>query len=157
MRAIYPDGYGALGESWVNEYHGSVGLKYKDETIGLIDLSGTYGRFDQTLGTNIGINAALGVNSPIGLRTGGYASEMHDFALRWSRSFDFGVLAAPLNVAAGVWYRDEHYQILSGQPESYATGGLILDGPNKGKLAPSAGGSRLRTLSEPIAVQVGSG
>lgn len=140
VRAIYPDGYGARSQSTVNDHHGVLGLRYDDEVVGGFDVSAAFGLYDQQLDNDIGVNAGLGLNSPIGYHHGGYRNSQYGFDLSWRRSFGGEVFRNPFEVAAGANLRYERYEIQAGEPASYQKGEVILDGPNAGNLAPSAGG-----------------
>lgn len=140
VRAITPNGYQGDSDSTVNDYTGAIGARYDGGSLGKFDLSGNYGVYDQSLYQANAENAALGLATPIGFYLGAYVNTEANVDLTWKRSIAFTPGWNPLDLAAGISYRNEKYQQKLGEYASYATGGVVLDGPDAGKLAPSGGG-----------------
>ncbi|MGC8519560.1 MAG: TonB-dependent receptor plug domain-containing protein [Steroidobacteraceae bacterium] len=90
------------------------------------DLSSTYGRdrfVAETLhSANAALYAATGHPTPLNYYDGDLQATQWTSNLDVDRDFAIG-LAAPLNVAAGVQYRDDGYGIGAGMPISYLDGG----------------------------------
>ncbi|WP_293977063.1 TonB-dependent receptor [Sphingomonas sp.] len=101
------------------------------------DLSTTYGNDKVNVAVENTANASLYSNSSTATRAGTTPRDFHagDFiASQWTtnldltRAFDIG-LAEPVNVAAGIEYRREIYEIVAGDPTSYyGTGSQSFQG-----------------------------
>jgi iron complex outermembrane receptor protein len=91
------------------------------------DLSTTYGKDHADVNVLASVNGSLYKNSSTATTKGESPRTFHDgdfFASQWTTTFDvtheFNVgLAGPLNVASGVEYRKEMYEIRAGDPTSY--------------------------------------
>jgi len=68
------------------------------------------------------INPSLGALSPTSFRPGTLTQEETSLNLDFVRPFDVGTLASPLNVAFGLEYRDETYEIGAGDRASIEAG-----------------------------------
>lgn len=141
VRAITPDGYQAQANSLVNDYTGALGLRYDGGDAGNFDLSGNYGVYNQSLHQINSENAALGLATPRNFYLGSYINTEANVDLTWTKPVFLSQGLGTLDLSGGLSYRHENYQQLAGEYASYATGGRILDGPNAGNLAPSAGGT----------------
>jgi len=122
---IYPLGFLPLIEPDVEDYSATAGVR--GVVSGFFwDASAQYGhnRFDFNLRNTL--NTSLGPNIPPN-QTTFYAGSLefnHFLAnLDLTREFDVG-LAGPLNVAGGLEYRNENFQQLAGEPNSYRDGGF---------------------------------
>ncbi len=78
----------------------------------------------------------MGTASPTSFDDGSLKVLQSTTNIDFVRQYDIGT-AQPLNVAAGLEFRWENYQLVPGEPDSYEDGKVpILDGANKGKPAP---------------------
>ncbi|MDQ5873347.1 MAG: TonB-dependent receptor, partial [Acidobacteriota bacterium] len=119
---IYPLGFLPLIEPTVVDYSGTAGVR--GVASGLFwDVSAQYGhnRFDFDIANSL--NTSLG---PTSTKTNFYSGslEFNHFVgnLDVTREFDVG-LAGPLNIAGGLEYRNENFQQIAGEPDSYRDGG----------------------------------
>lgn len=138
--AIFPNGYQPREDITQDDVSATVGFKGADLFGWKWDLSSTYGRNYANIQTLNTVNSTYGVNSPTQFRDGAWeATEItNDFDV--TRAFNLPVLAAPLNVAAGLEQRIDSYRIIAGEPSSYLNGGVpILTGPNAGKFLNTPG------------------
>ncbi len=123
--AIYPLGFLPLIEPKIVDYSGTAGARGVASNL-FWDLSAQYGhnRFDFNL-TNT-LNTSLGPRIPPN-QTNFYSGslEFNHFLsnLDLTREFNVG-LAGALNVAAGLEFRRENYQVIAGEPASYIDGGF---------------------------------
>src|SRR5204862_7226378 len=87
------------------------------------------------------LNVSLGPTTPPN-QTAFYAGALGDRQLTtnvdFSKGFNLG-LAGPINVAAGVEYRREGYEVIAGEPASYIDGGHLSQ--TGAKAAPGPPGS----------------
>ena len=123
VAAIYPNGY--LPKVAINSKDASVAGGLRGELAGWnADFSLTYGRNALDFRTKDSLNSTYGANSPTDFDSGSLIYDQTVLAADFSRAFDVGLSAGPLNFAWGVEQRWENYQIKAGQPESYNRGPL---------------------------------
>ena len=123
---IYPLGFLPLIEPRIKDQaltggaRGEVGSWFYDASAG-------YGRNKMDFYVRNSLNVSLGPTMPPN-QTSFYAGALGDRQLTtnvdFSRGFNLG-LAGPINVAAGVEYRREGYQVIAGEPASYIDGGHL--------------------------------
>ncbi len=134
VRALHPNGF--LPEIHSTILDASLAAGLRGSVKGWVwDLSSVYGgnsfRFDVKNSNNV----SLGTDSPTEFYAGTLKFNQITSGLDFSKSLDLG-LHAPVNVALGVEFRLENYQIEAGDEASYIDGKVpILDGPNAGRLA----------------------
>ncbi len=122
--SIYPLGFLPLIEPKIVDYSGTAGVRGVLGGKWFWDLSAQYGhdRFDFNITHSL--NTSLGPNIPPN-QTEFYAGSLvfNQFIgnLDLTREFDVG-LAGPLNVAFGAEFRNENYQELPGEVNSYIAG-----------------------------------
>ena len=74
------------------------------------------------------VNASFGPNTPRSFDLGEYAQAETNFNVDVTYAMDVANLASPLNLAAGFEWRDEEFEITTGEPASYETGPFGADG-----------------------------
>jgi len=120
--SIYPEGFLPLIEPRVVDSSLTGGVR-GELASWYYDASAGYGRNKFDFYVTDSLNTSLG---PTANQTRFYAGTLGDDLLTvnfdLSKEMKVG-LAGPLNVAAGVEYRDEGYQIEAGEPNSYIDGG----------------------------------
>lgn len=123
--AIYPDGFLPLIEPDILDYsltaglRGAAGAWFWDFSTGY-----GYNAFDFTVRNSL--NTSLGPSIPPNQTTfdsGGLRFDQLLTNFDVSRKLDIG-LAAPVNLALGLEYRREGYEIVAGEPASYLDGGF---------------------------------
>lgn len=88
------------------------------------DLSYSYGESDAAFFINNTINASLGPNTPTSFRPGEYIQTDNNINLDFSYGLPVASFASDLNVAFGVEHREEQFEIIAGDPQSYEIGPL---------------------------------
>ncbi|MBB4839986.1 iron complex outermembrane receptor protein [Sphingomonas kyeonggiensis] len=138
VRVLFPDGFQPFLRVHSRDASIGGGARWSGKA-GDFDLGANYGRNRvESLVYNTN-NASLGTASPTSFNTGDLLNEQANVTFDWKRPFETGLLRGPLNVAAGLAYRHEAYQVFEGDYGSWANGGVpILDGPNAGKVATPA-------------------
>jgi len=134
VRAIYPDGFLPLIST--NIYDGSISSGLKG-TLGnwAYDVSETFGGNSFRFNVTHSLNTSLGTSSPTSFYAGSLKFYQSTSNIDLVRQVDIGTAEA-LNIATGLEFRWENYQLLPGELNSYVDGGVaILDGPNAGKTA----------------------
>ncbi|WP_345295241.1 TonB-dependent receptor [Luteimonas vadosa] len=94
------------------------------------DLSGSYGRNDIDFYMLNTVNSSMGPNQPPGARfsPGGNVQTETNFNFDLSRDFETGFTHGPLTLATGAEWREEEFEIKSGDPASTAIGPLTQQG-----------------------------
>ncbi len=121
---VYPDGFNAKRRILETDYQVTGGAK---GALGpwTWDLSSTYGRDGTELNAEDTINATLGPTSPTNFHLADQNFDQWTNALDISREVA-GPLGHPVTVALGAEHRWERYQILPGDPLSYAVGSYVI-------------------------------
>jgi iron complex outermembrane receptor protein len=123
---IYPLGFLPLIEPRIQDYALDTGVR-GELAKWFYDASAGYGRNRFDFYVTHSLNVSLGPSIPPN-QTSFYAGSLGDkqyrVSLDLSRGFNAG-LAGPLNVAAGVEYRRDGYQVVAGEPASYVDGGSL--------------------------------
>lgn len=120
--SIYPLGFLPLIEPEVEDRSLTGGMR--GDLAGFFwDTSLQYGRNSFDFHLRNTLNASLGPDSPTEFYSGGFEFGHLLANVDFSRGVNVG-LAGPLNVAFGVEYRDESYEIHAGEPDSYRDGGF---------------------------------
>jgi iron complex outermembrane receptor protein len=121
---LYPTGFSPL--EMIDETDYQVTGGFKGEVGGThFDLATQFSKDQIGVNTQDSGNAELFKATgftPSQFHDGDFATTMWDNTLDLTHAFELG-LAGPLNVAAGLEYRRESYQIKSGDPASYYGGG----------------------------------
>ena len=123
--AIYPLGYLPKIETDTGDASGTIGIRGV-RSLWFWDLSATYGR--NTMGFNIvdTLNVSLGPTIPPNATefyAGQLAASQFTANADLSRQLELG-LSGPTNLAVGVEFRREGYQIHAGEEGSYVDGGF---------------------------------
>jgi iron complex outermembrane receptor protein len=122
--SIYPDGFLPLIEPKVTDFSLTAGVR--GERGGWFwDLSADYGDNEFQFKVSDSLNVSLGPSIPpnqTSFDAGTLGLEQWVGNLDLSRGVEVG-LAGPLNVAFGLEFRREGYQITAGEPASYIDGG----------------------------------
>ncbi len=116
--SLYPDGFSPRITSNINDASVSAGIKHTLPSGWKGDFSNTYGKnnFHYFIrGTN---NASLGDASPTDFDAGGHSLAMNTTSLDFSKFYD--EVASGVNVAFGLEYRTENFEIFAGEEGSYA-------------------------------------
>jgi iron complex outermembrane recepter protein len=124
--AIYPLGFLPLIVSDTEDIAATFGLR--GDVLGWSwDLSGQYGTNEMGFAAIDTLNTSLGPTVPpnqTDFEVGTYAADQALFNFDIVREVAVGALAGPLNVALGLEYRREGYEITAGEPASYIFGGF---------------------------------
>lgn len=118
--AVYPGGFLPKIETDIDDWNVQGGIR--GELAGWkTDLGISYGRNALDYSTVDSINASFGAASKTDFYAGSLGYDQWLANLNLSRGFDFG-LPEPLNVAVGLEYREESFEIGAGEPASYSLG-----------------------------------
>ncbi len=139
VRALFPDGFQPWLEVESRDVSGTAGVKFGSDIAGHFDFSVTSGsnRVESVVYNTD--NASLGLDSPTSFDTGDLLNEQTSVNLDWTRPLSSESASNSYDLAAGVNYRHEAYEVFEGDYGSWANGGVpILDGPNAGRIATPA-------------------
>lgn len=124
--SIYPDGFLPLINPDVTDFGVAGGARF-----GLgewdIDTSLVYGSNKMEFTISNTLNRSIGPTSKTVFDAGGFQYDQVVLNFSGVRQYNVG-LASPLNVATGVEWRKEGYEIFAGEPDSYRDGGVLLNG-----------------------------
>jgi iron complex outermembrane receptor protein len=136
VRSIFPDGYRPATRVRFDDFTASGGIRGGDpETFGW-DLSTVYGGVKIGATHTNSVNPSLGAASPTIFYRGGTDNRQWTSNLDLTRLVELGD-GMPLKIALGGEYREDHYQLIAGAPDSFRNGGaVIVGGPNNGRPAP---------------------
>jgi iron complex outermembrane receptor protein len=134
--SVYPGGFLPQIDTDIDDYNVQGGIR--GELAGWsTDLGVSYGRNELDYYTVNSINASYGAASKRDFYAGSLGYDQVLVNLNVGRGFDFG-LVEPLNVAFGLEYRKESFEIGAGEPQSYSLG----PDPTKAPLSQGFGGFR---------------
>ena len=128
--SLYPNGFSPRITSIITDISFSAGLKHSMPGGWKMDLNNTYGKnkFHYYIkGTN---NASLGSSSPTDFDAGGHSLLQNTTNLDFTKYYEN--IAAGFNLAFGLEYRTENFEIFSGEEGSYAlydTLGIAITNP----------------------------
>lgn len=88
------------------------------------DISYSFGESDVEFFINNTINASLGPNTPTSFVPGGYIQTDNNFNLDLAYGIPVAAFASDLNVAFGYERREEQFEIIAGDPQSFEIGPL---------------------------------
>ncbi|NJD22123.1 MAG: TonB-dependent receptor [Melioribacter sp.] len=134
VRAIYPNGFLPFIDTKIYDASLVAGLK---GSLGewVYDAAEAFGGNSFNFRVDNSLNTSYGTASPTSFNVGALKFYQSSTTIDFVRQLEIGT-ANPLNIAAGVEFRWENYQVVAGDPTSYLDGGVkILDGPNAGKAA----------------------
>ena len=92
------------------------------------DLSASYGENEVDFFIHDTINASLGLTTPTSFRLGSYTQTEEDLNLDLSYPLQIDVFASPLNVAAGLEWRNEEFEVQTGEADSWRAGPYAQQG-----------------------------
>ncbi len=119
--SVYPGGFTPRFYGDTMEFFGAVGYKGKTSWGMNYDISGTTATNSLAVSLQHSLNPSLGPVSPTSFYDGKFVQKENNLNIDVVYPVEMG-LASPLNIAAGVEYRNENYQQLQGDPASYAAG-----------------------------------
>ncbi|MEC8326520.1 MAG: TonB-dependent receptor [Pseudomonadota bacterium] len=131
----YPGGYtpqfagNIVDTSLTMGVEGEISGGWLDEVY--FDLSGSVGRNAADFYLYNSINPSLGFDSPVDFDTGKYIQLEKTFNFDLVKSLEVG-LDDPLNLAGGFEFREESFEIVSGEEASWKAGPLADNGFNIG-------------------------
>lgn len=118
---ILPAGFTPRFTGEVTDFSLTAGLRGQLTDWLYYDITGRTGenKIDYTIASTL--NPSLGPTSPSRFEPGSLKSDESEFTADFTAEFDVGA-ASPMYVKTGVTYRDEGYNITSGDPLSFAVG-----------------------------------
>ncbi|MEW6982407.1 TonB-dependent receptor plug domain-containing protein [Colwelliaceae bacterium 6471] len=135
MNQIMPGGYTPAFGGNITDTSLVIGTKgeikggFLDEAY--YDISGSVGRNESDFNLKNTLNPSLGLATPTEFDTGKYIQLEKTFNFDIVKSVDVG-LEEPLNVAGGIEWREESFEIVSGEEASWKAGDFADQGFNIG-------------------------
>ncbi|MCO8163630.1 TonB-dependent receptor [Pseudomonas sp. 21LCFQ010] len=124
--SVYPDGFAPRFVVEEDDFQSVIGVRHDDLLGWKWDLSSSYGRNDANIRNERSLNPSLGPDSPRDMDGGHLIASQWTNNLDLTRGFDTGLFSSPLNVAAGLEFRRDGFQIEDGEFASYGDGGYIF-------------------------------
>ena len=127
---IYPNGFTPRITSIITDGSLSAGVKHELDNGWNLDFNNTFGVNKFHYFIKDSNNASLGSASPTDFDAGGHSLSQNTTGLDFSKYFEN--TAEGLNIAFGLEYRTENFQIFAGEEASYGlydTNGIILTNP----------------------------
>jgi iron complex outermembrane receptor protein len=135
MNQIMPGGYTPAFGGNITDTSLTIGTKgeIKEGFLADVtfDLSGSVGRSESSFNLKNTLNPSLGLATPTEFDTGRYIQLEKTFNLDLVKSVDVG-LSDPLNVAGGLEWREESFEIVAGEESSWEAGAYADQGFNIG-------------------------
>ena len=130
VTAIYPSGFlPVIGDS-IDDFNLYAGVK--GEAAGIDwDISAGYGRNELSYTVLNTLNASYGAASKTFFEAGGLGYDQFTLSVDGVKRIDTG-LYEPLNLAFGVEYRTESFEVNAGEPQSYNKGPLTAGAGSQG-------------------------
>ena len=129
--AIFPDGYVPILPGRAIDWSGVGGIK-GDLGGWSMDLSYSYGHNHLDQNALNTVNASLGAASPTSFYVGQTEFNQQIVELTGSKQFDGAMGMNSLNVASGVQYRRDNFQVHRGDLAAYQVGPLAVSGKASG-------------------------
>lgn len=126
--AIFPGGFTPRFFGEIEDFSFVAGLKGEMDSGFTWDVSGRFGsnEIQYTLANTI--NPSLGPDTPTSFRPGDLINEELQFQADFTQEFEIGTVS-PLLVAFGASYLDETYELVGGDPASFANGPFSSQDP----------------------------
>ena len=124
---MLPQGFTPLFGADMTDMSSVAGVRGTLESGLNYDVSASWGRNKMDYFINNTVNASHGPNTPRSFQIGDYIQTETSFHLDVSYPMDVG-LASDLNVAGGFEWREEEFEITTGEPASWDTGPYGADG-----------------------------
>jgi iron complex outermembrane recepter protein len=124
---IFPGGFTPSFGGTLEDYSVAVGTKGAFGKLSY-DVSYTTGKNDVTFSIRNTINASLGPNSPTSFKPGQQIQTEQNFNIDLGYAIPIKGFASDLNIAGGFEWRNEEFELISGDPASYAVGPLVSQG-----------------------------
>ena len=135
MNQIFPGGYTPQFGGNITDTSLTMGTK-GDIKNGILadwyfDLSASVGRNESKFNLKNTLNPSLGLETPVDFETGSYIQMEKTFNFDLVKGFEMG-FEEPVNVATGVEWREESFEIISGDEASWKAGAFADQGFNIG-------------------------
>lgn len=127
----FPGGFTPRFGGEVNDFSATGGIRGESDKGFTYDLSAGFGENEVNYAISNTINASLGAASPNDFDLGAQTQREVRLNADFTQPVDLG-LASDLNVAFGVQYLDEEFEISPGEPASFAVGPFLSQGLSAG-------------------------
>ncbi len=122
LSSIYPAGFTPRFYGVTQEFFGAVGYKGTNSWGLHYDVSGTKAQNSLAVSLRDSINPSLGPQSPTNFYDGKFVQQETNFNIDLNYPLAVSWLASPISLAGGFEWRDETYQQLLGDQNSFAAG-----------------------------------
>ena len=119
VTAIYPDGFTPRITSIITDVSASTGIKHLMSNGWKLDFNNTFGKNNFHYYIKNTLNASLEEASPTDFDAGGHSLSLNTTSTTFTKYFD--KILSGTNLAFGMEYRTETFEIFAGETGSYAT------------------------------------
>ncbi|AQQ66972.1 TonB-dependent receptor [Microbulbifer agarilyticus] len=127
FQEMFPGGFTPRFGGYVTDLSGLAGVRGELDNGWAYDVSASLGYNDVDFFIYNTVNASLGPQSPTSFNPGAYTQLEKNFNIDLIKGFEVG-LASELSVATGFEWRDETFEITTGDQASYEIGPLAAQG-----------------------------
>src|SRR4029077_16336484 len=120
--SFYPAGFTPRFYGVTQQFFGAVGYKGTNRWGINYDLSGTTAQNSLAVSLKNSLNPSLGPLSPVSFYDGKFVQKENNFNLDLNYPWAVAWLASPISLAGGLEWRDENYQPLPGEHDTYPPG-----------------------------------
>ena len=142
--SLYPDGFTPRITSNIIDVSASAGVKHKMENGWNVDFNNTYGKNSFHYFIKNSNNASMQDASPTDFDAGGHLLSQNTTGLDFSKYFED--IASGMNIAFGMEFRTENFEIFAGEVASYALydqNGIPITNPAVQSVAIDSNGDEL--------------
>ncbi len=125
---MFPGGFTPSFGAQLTDFSTVVGMRRYFKSGFSYDISASYGYSDSDFFISNTVNASLGAHSPTSFDPGDYTQIETNLNADFSYPFEISVFASDLNIAGGVEWRDETFEITMGDQSSWEVGPLADQG-----------------------------
>jgi iron complex outermembrane receptor protein len=128
--SLYPDGFSPRITSNITDFSVSSGVRHEMANGWKADFNNTYGKNNFHYYIKGSNNASLGNSSPTDFDAGGHSLSQNTTSLDFSKYYEG--IAEGFNLAFGLEYRTENFEIFAGEEASWAvydTNGIAITNP----------------------------
>jgi iron complex outermembrane receptor protein len=125
---LFPGGFTPRFGGDVNDFATTVGVKGETDSGVNWDLSGSYGRSHVDFVISNTVNASLGPQTPTSFNPGAYEQLDKNLNFDVSKEFEVASFYSGLNIAGGLEYRSETFEVTAGDQASFEIGPYAAQG-----------------------------
>ena len=132
VNEIYPSGFRPDYGADITDFSTVIGFRGQRDSGFRYDFSAAYGESDVDFRISNTLNPSLGPESPTSFDPGANVQSETNLNADFAWPVDVGLFDSPLNIGAGLEWREESFQTVAGEEASWIVGPLALQGASVG-------------------------